>query len=115
MKNWAGKEKQFKRNTCPTQTLFFSSTQQISAVLELSVRESIRAYGGCLGFKKAMKDAVWRRYASGRCQATFDPKMSEWGNPAEEDSVTSGVSQGSVPREVKHLSTWRRRDQYGIS
>ena len=31
--------------------------------------------------EKAMKDAAWRRYASGRCRATFDPKMSEWGNP----------------------------------
>ena len=29
---------------------------------------------------KARKDAAWRRYASGRCQATFDPEMSEWGN-----------------------------------
>src|SRR3989344_3585948 len=32
--------------------------------------------------KTAMKDAVWRRYAPGRCQATFDPEISEWGNPA---------------------------------
>lgn len=31
--------------------------------------------------KKAMKDAAWRRYASGRCLATFDPEISEWGNP----------------------------------
>ena len=31
--------------------------------------------------EKAMKDVAWRRYASGRCRATFDPKMSEWGNP----------------------------------
>ncbi len=31
--------------------------------------------------KKAMKDAVWRRYASGRCPATFDPAISEWDNP----------------------------------
>ncbi len=30
-----------------------------------------------------MKDAVWRRYASGRCQATFDPEISEWGNPRD--------------------------------
>jgi len=29
-----------------------------------------------------MKDAAWRRYASGRCLATFDPEMSEWGNPS---------------------------------
>ena len=31
--------------------------------------------------KKAMKDVVWRRYASGRCPATFDPEISEWDNP----------------------------------
>lgn len=33
--------------------------------------------------KKAMKDAVWRRYASGRCPATYDPEISEWDNPIE--------------------------------
>ena len=37
--------------------------------------------------KKAMKDAVWRRYASGRCPATFDPEISEWGNPRASHSV----------------------------
>ena len=42
----------------------------------------LRAYGGCLDSKQVMKDAAWRRYASGRCLATFDPKMSEWGNPS---------------------------------
>jgi hypothetical protein len=42
---------------------------------------NLRAYGGCLDSKKAMKDVAWRRYASGRCLATFDPEMSEWGNP----------------------------------
>ena len=43
---------------------------------------NLRAYGGCLDSKKAMKDVAWRRYASGRCLAIFDPKMSEWGNPS---------------------------------
>ena len=33
--------------------------------------------------KMAMKDATWRRYASGRCLVTFDPKISEWGNPTD--------------------------------
>ena len=28
----------------------------------------------------AMKDVAWLRKASGRCLATFDPEMSEWGN-----------------------------------
>ena len=32
--------------------------------------------------EEAMKDAAWRRYATGRCLATFDPEMSEWGNPS---------------------------------
>ena len=29
---------------------------------------------------KAMKDAAWRRYAPGKCLATVDPEISEWGN-----------------------------------
>jgi hypothetical protein len=33
--------------------------------------------------KKATKDVAWRRYVSGRCQATFDPEISEWGNPSK--------------------------------
>jgi hypothetical protein len=31
---------------------------------------------------QAMKDVVWLRKVSGRCQATVDPEISEWGNPA---------------------------------
>ena len=38
--------------------------------------------------KKAMKDVAWRRYVSGRCLATFDPEISEWGNPSEYTSET---------------------------
>ena len=62
--------------------------------------------------KKARKDAVWRRYASGRCLATFDPEISEWGNPIEfnfDDCAIKSVQ--SRPREVKHLSTVRKREQ----
>ena len=51
----------------------------------------LRAYGGCLGFLKAMKDVAWRRYASGRCLATFDPKISEWGNPVHSDMYDPGT------------------------
>jgi len=35
-----------------------------------------------------MKDVAWRRYASGRCLATFDPEMSEWGNPSRRNVGT---------------------------
>ncbi len=33
--------------------------------------------------KEAKKDVVRLRKASGRCLATFDPEISEWGDPAE--------------------------------
>jgi hypothetical protein len=59
---------------------------------------------------EAMKDVVWRRYASGRCLTTFDPEISEWGNPTEQTSVTQSCKEsGSEPWEVKHLSTRRKR------
>jgi hypothetical protein len=62
--------------------------------------------------KKAMKDAAQQRYASGRCLATFDPEISEWGNPIERTSITLFVTEElSRPREVKHLSTERKREQ----
>ena len=30
--------------------------------------------------QEAMKDVIWLRKGSGRCQITFDPDISEWGN-----------------------------------
>ena len=57
----------------------------------------------------AMKDVAWRRYAPGRCLATFDPEMSEWGNPMCLHIVLS-VSEGRKPGEVKHFSTRRKKD-----
>jgi hypothetical protein len=33
--------------------------------------------------EEAKKDVARLRKASGRCLATFDPEMSEWGNPSE--------------------------------
>ena len=68
----------------------------------------IRAYGGCLGFLKAMKDAAWRRYDSGRCLATFDPDISEWGNPVRQTLTTDRFIRQSIPWEVKHFSTTRK-------
>ena len=60
--------------------------------------------------KVAMKDVAWRRYTSGRCRATFDPEVSEWGNPSQ-FIETFFRKKKSAPREVKHLSTWRKRKQ----
>ena len=31
--------------------------------------------------QEAMKDVIWLRKVSVRCQITYDPEVSEWGNP----------------------------------
>ena len=48
------------------------------------------------------------------CQTSVDPCMSEWGNPvgvASYDLMLSEVGIGGERRELKHLSTCRRRNQ----
>ena len=54
-----------------------------------------------------MKDVVWLRKASVSRQTGFDPEMSEWGNPT---LMVIRVS-GSERRELKNLSTYRKRNQ----
>jgi hypothetical protein len=59
---------------------YFCRQQQIIAVLKLLLSHRERKLKGVWWMPrlyKAMKDAAWRRNASGRCQATFDPEMSE--------------------------------------
>ena len=53
------------------------------------------------------------RKASGSWQMSFDPKMSEWENPAElaQLSVTEYIGDGGERGELKHLSTRRKRNQ----
>lgn len=34
---------------------------------------------------------------SGRCVATFDPEVSEWGNPIEQPSITLASRQSANP------------------
>ena len=48
------------------------------------------------------------------CQTSVDPDVSEWGNPAgvrSRYSTVSEVAVGSRRRELKHLSTSRKRNQ----
>jgi hypothetical protein len=48
------------------------------------------------------------------CQQSVDPHMSEWGNPIEVkfyDPNLSEVGLGGRRRELKHLSTSRKRNQ----
>jgi len=40
----------------------------------------LRAFGGCLGTKRRRR--TWHSAIScGEVRATFDPRISEWGNP----------------------------------
>ena len=65
------------------------------------------AQDGCLG--RSRRRRTWQAAKSlGELQASVDPGMSEWGNPAE---VILRHPKGSQPRELKHLSTWRKRNQ----
>ena len=44
--------------------------------------KEISAYGGCLGSKRRRK--TWQPAKSpGELATSFDPRISEWGNPAE--------------------------------
>ena len=48
------------------------------------------------------------------CQTSVDPYVSEWGNPTGVASSNSAVSEVAVEsrrRELKHLSTFRKRNQ----
>lgn len=53
------------------------------------------------------------RYASGSWQTSNNPKTSEWGNPPYVSRVllTEFIGQQGQPGELKHLSTWRKRNQ----
>ena len=51
------------------------------------------------------------RKASGSWQISFDPEISEWGNPPARVSISEYIGYGSEPGELKHLSTQRKRHQ----
>lgn len=73
----------------------------------------LRARDGCLG-------TCWRRRTDRprkitvSCQKSVDPWVSEWGNPIEVMFYyfsSSKVGEESIRRELKHLSTSRKRNQ----
>ena len=51
------------------------------------------------------------RKALGRWQMTFDPEMSEWGNPAFGSSFSEYIAKRSERGELKYLSNRRKRNQ----
>ena len=53
------------------------------------------------------------RKASGSWQTSFDPGMSEWGNPTwiTRSSASEFIGCRGKPGELKHLSTRRKRNQ----
>ena len=51
------------------------------------------------------------RKAAVSCQQALQPRISEWGNPTERLSQIEYIDLRSEPRELKYLSTWRKRNQ----
>ena len=51
------------------------------------------------------------RKAGGSWQWSFDPPMSEWGNPPARVSLTEYIGKRGEPGELKHLSSRRKRNQ----
>ena len=51
------------------------------------------------------------RKASGSWQISFDPEMSEWGNPPARVTAPEYIGRGGEPSELKHLSSSRKRNQ----
>ena|GEM_PF-6241094 len=47
--------------------------------------------------EEAKKDVARLRKASGRCLATFDPEVSEWGNPLEQTSRILTLRREAYP------------------
>ena len=57
----------------------------------------------------------WRRNASGSCQTSYYPGMSEWGNLSWVIPRSPTLFWvGSEPGELKHLSTPRKVNQTEI-
>ena len=76
----------------------------------LKIRKQIRVYGGCLGSQR--RGRTWLPAKScGEVVITFDPQISEWGNPIRWRRIT----ERRKPGELKHLSTRRRRKQVSDS
>ena len=53
------------------------------------------------------------RKATGSWQTSFDPQMSEWGNPANFywSLHTEYIGMQDEPSELKYLSSWRKGHQ----
>ena len=61
----------------------------------------IRANGGYLGTQRRRRTWLPTK-SSGELEANIEPEISEWGNPK---------SESGEPSELKHLSSWRKRNQ----
>ena len=63
---------------------------------ELSIEEAIKLQEGALRMPRdytAKKDVDRLRKATGNCQSSFDPWVSEWGNPIHVNMYDSYLSE----------------------
>jgi hypothetical protein len=52
-----------------------------------------------------MKDVARQRNASGSCEASYDPEMSEWGNPYDREVINPTLSKVGVERRTQGTET----------
>ena len=55
--------------------------KNVNCGIQISAQEILKGARWMPRLRIAMKDAINRRNASGRWLVTFDPEVSEWGNP----------------------------------
>ena len=64
-----------------------------------------RAYSECLGTNRLRRTRL-PAISGGELEVSFDPSISEWGNPVRLTPHYHAISlREDTPRELKHLST----------
>ena|GEM_PF-6826322 len=72
-----------------------SAIHKVNCGVQVSAQETLKGARWMPRLTTAMKDAINRRNASGRWLLTFDPEISEWGNPDLYWSISSITGRGA--------------------
>ena len=76
-------------------------------LVKTAKRKRTRAHGGCLWLSEAKKDVTSCEKPRSGANTRYEPRMSEWGNPAARERRHH--CKWGERGELKHLSTRRKR------
>lgn len=88
--------------------LRFRKKSQGSVSKKTNVVKLQRANGGYLGTQRRRRTSRPTK-RSGELEASIEPEISEWDNP--KILLSKSIALESQPSELKHLSSWRKRNQ----